>query len=133
MPFFETGVVKDNVVIIECGGRGYQDHPKTTPLFDFIQELYDAGYKEVIQEGRKELGSLLEDGKHPSLKSLRLKQGLSQGEMAKLAGVQQYQISRYESGRDRPNGETMKNLCAVLKVDPNTLFEALGLWSAKGR
>lgn len=51
--------------------------------------------------------------------------GLNQSELAKMVGIQQYQVSKYESGRIKPDYQTMSKMIDVLKIDANTLFEAL--------
>lgn len=134
VPFIsEDGMRHENIIQIQgdWGDSLYQDHPYSTPFEDFVQELYAEGYEDSIREGRREYGAYFEDvEKQKSLRSVRLSNGLSQGELAEKAGVQQYQISKYESGKDMPNMTTAMRLCKVLGIDPNTLFELMGLIKA---
>lgn len=104
----------------------YKNHSLSTPLEDFIQELYETGYEEVIRKGRQELSEAqISSDKKASLKTVRLAKGLSQHELAKKAGVQQYQISRYEAGKEYPSAPTIVKLCRALGIDQNTFFKLL--------
>lgn len=107
----------------------YTDHPKTITLAELTEYLYEEGYKNTIEKGRQDLGAFYEDLEGKSLKAMRLKRGFSQTELANAADVQQYQISRYETGQEYPNAKTMTKLCAALQIDPNTLFSLLHLES----
>lgn len=56
---------------------------------------------------------------------LREQRGLSQGELATLAGISQAQLSRIEAGLiDRPSFETVRKLAAALRTRPEKLFPA---------
>lgn len=58
----------------------------------------DAEGRELLASARKEIGTVLElDGLAP-LASLRLKRGLSQGQLADVCGIPQPQLSRLENG-----------------------------------
>ncbi|MCB1782381.1 MAG: helix-turn-helix transcriptional regulator [Alphaproteobacteria bacterium] len=106
----------------------YKNHPRSTPFEDFMQELYSEGYEDSIRQGRRELGAFIKDEKqNETLRSIRLMKGFSQDELAQQAGIQQYQISRYESGKEMPSLLTAARICEVLDIDPNTLFNVLGL------
>lgn len=103
----------------------FEEEPGLTSHENLIAELTGAGFGEVIRSGRKMLGQAMETGT-PSLRTLRLRAGLSQSELAELAGLEQYQISRYEGGKDRPSAPAMEKLKRHLAVDIDTLWTACG-------
>lgn len=55
------------------------------------------------------------------LKTLRLKQGLRQSDLAKKAGLHQVEIAYYENGVRKPNDENMVKIAKVLKVNKDYL------------
>lgn len=52
----------------------------------------------------------------------RLKNGFSQCELAKLIGVTEVTISRWENGSRVPNASYLANLASVLGVDVNYFY-----------
>lgn len=50
------------------------------------------------------------------LKAVRKQKGLSQTELGKLLGVQAQTIERWETGKSKPNLETINKLCEALDV-----------------
>ena len=124
----EDGQEESNVLKVQGNWSIiYKDHPETSSFDNFVKKLYKKGYEADIRKARKELGQHVSSDKQNSLKSLRLEAGLSQAELAEKAGVQQYQISKYESLEgDKPNFTTCTKICDALNIDPNKLYEALG-------
>lgn len=57
------------------------------------------------------------------LRELRLKQGLSQAELARQAGVEQTRISALERERRTPHLATLERLAAALRCAPVDLLE----------
>lgn len=57
-----------------------------------------------------------------ALQQVREKKLLSQGELAKLAGVSRAQINRIESGKVDPRMSTVRKLIAALGVEPSELI-----------
>lgn len=55
------------------------------------------------------------------LSDLRLTEGLSQAELAKMTGVPLGTIREYEQGRREPLFSNLKKLATVLKMDLNAL------------
>jgi len=52
---------------------------------------------------------------HPSeIKSLRIKMGLTQAQLAKLAGITQAYVAKIEAGEADPRASTLERLSAVL-------------------
>lgn len=50
------------------------------------------------------------------LKAARKQKGLSQTELGKLLGVQAQTIGRWETGKSKPNLETVNKLCEILNI-----------------
>ena len=50
------------------------------------------------------------------LKAARKQKGLSQAALGKLLGVQAQTIGRWETGKSKPNLETVNKLCEILDV-----------------
>ena len=57
-----------------------------------------------------------------TLRALRETKGLSQGELARRAGMGKSQVSKYEGGRELPKLETLERLLRALDADFLTLF-----------
>lgn len=57
------------------------------------------------------------------LEDLRKKHGMTQHELAVLAGVRQNTVSQLESGKRRPSIETAKRIGAVLGFDWAQFYE----------
>ena len=57
-----------------------------------------------------------------NLKIARIKNGLSQSQLAELVNVQSFSISRYETGTQRPSIETLIKMSEVLKVSVDYLL-----------
>jgi transcriptional regulator with XRE-family HTH domain len=51
------------------------------------------------------------------LKELRESRGLTQGELAELAGMNRFGVAKLEQGVREPHWPTVLALCAALKVD----------------
>jgi transcriptional regulator with XRE-family HTH domain len=56
------------------------------------------------------------------LKRIRVGKGLSQMELAFLAGVTRETVSRIELGTSYPRSDTVRNLCEALGCSPNDLY-----------
>lgn len=50
------------------------------------------------------------------LKAARKQKGLSQAALGKLLGVQAQTIGRWETGKSKPNLETVNKLCEILNI-----------------
>lgn len=57
------------------------------------------------------------------VKDLRIKQGLSQEELADKTGLSLRTIQRIENGESVPRGDTLKRLAVALKVSPDDVIE----------
>lgn len=65
-----------------------------------------------------------------NLKEIRLNRGMTQEELAKVCGLEQSRISRYEAGDREPDLETLRKLAAALDC---TLDELIGRGEEKMR
>ena len=61
-----------------------------------------------------------------AIRELRKQKGMSQGELAAQANITQAALSSIETKGVRPNPETLKNICIVLKV-PESLIYVMGM------
>ena len=59
------------------------------------------------------------------LKQLRMQKGLSQVDLAKLAGVNSNHISRYERGDSKPTARYLKILADCLGVSTDYLYDGV--------
>ncbi len=55
------------------------------------------------------------------LYAIRKQHGMSQRELARLCGLGETQISKYESGAGEPNIESLKRICQALNVSTDYL------------
>lgn len=61
-----------------------------------------------------------------TIKKIRKKYGLSQGELAELIGVTQATISLYETGKRNINIETAQKIAIALEVSLDELWHGTG-------
>lgn len=78
-----------------------------------------------LKEARRWVANEIYTNEPDSLQALRLKLGLSQAELAKLANTTQARVSRIENGEELPRFDTMKRLTIALQIDMNTLSSAI--------
>lgn len=57
------------------------------------------------------------------IKELRIKNNLSQEQLAKIISVGRNSISRYENSKRYPSSDTIIAICKALNTDPNELLE----------
>ena len=57
-----------------------------------------------------------------NLKLARIKKGYKQEELAKLVGKSKNVISNWERGDNKPDADTLFDLCDILGVDANYLL-----------
>jgi transcriptional regulator with XRE-family HTH domain len=62
-----------------------------------------------------------------TLALLRDLRGLSQAALARKAGIGKSQLSKYETGKEKPKLESLSKLLAVLEIQPLQFFFALEL------
>ena len=135
--------------VATVGARMVQlDPDDQRDLFDCVKDLSTIKSREDAEETMKTILEILEPKgkgsnslkdslveavpsrqKHESwliwisqkLRSLREDRGLTQEELANMAGLPQSHISRLEAGRHSPSMKTLQKLASALKVDVNSL------------
>ncbi|MBQ8460314.1 helix-turn-helix transcriptional regulator [bacterium] len=57
------------------------------------------------------------------IRELRLAKGLKQGELADLLNMERSNLTRIESGKQRPNDENLIKLAGILNIEIKDLFD----------
>lgn len=79
----------------------------------------------ALANARQRLGkTFYPDG---SLAAIRMREGLSQKELAQRIGTSQSRLSRIEAGLDDPLLSTVRKLADALAVDVNTISDAIAV------
>lgn len=115
-----------DIIRIESVG-GHCRRPGMVSIEDVVAEMRGRGYGQELDRAAGELAqAFVGPGGEDTLRSLRLKNtGMSQSKLAQACDTQQYLISKYENGEVKPDVDTIKKLCAALRVDFNAFFAAL--------
>lgn len=94
---------------------------------DFIGELLeqDNTLENNLREGRKWVADVICDGRPESLKSLRLRAGYSQVELADRIGMKQPNICEFEAGKRKPSAETLERLAKALNTTADILLKSI--------
>lgn len=94
---------------------------------DFIGELLkqDDSLENDLREGRKWVADVLCDGRPESLKSLRLRAGYSQVQLADRIGMKQPNICEFEAGKRKPSAETLERLANALNTTADILLKSI--------
>lgn len=58
-----------------------------------------------------------------NIRKYRLKKGITQEELASYFNKSKATIARWESGENRPDADTIKEICRILTISPDTLFD----------
>ncbi|WP_161539949.1 helix-turn-helix transcriptional regulator [Glaciimonas sp. PCH181] len=82
------------------------------------------GGKEEMSSARQWLSSSLDECDQGTLKSLRLKAGLSQSILAQKIGLQQPNICAFETGKRKPEYKTAQKLAQSLNVTVDGIYKA---------
>jgi transcriptional regulator with XRE-family HTH domain len=80
-------------------------------------------YSVVHEEGQVPKTSTINDGFPLRLRKLRKGRGLTQGDLAKLVGLHQNHIGRYERGECQPTADALRRLVKVLEVSVDYLVQ----------
>lgn len=96
-------------------------------LADFLDDFEASpDIAEVLPDVRREIArDQRADGNAPTLKQLRMAAGLSQIELANAIRGSQSMVSLLEARKQEPTERTLRRLAEALRVDFNTLMEAL--------
>ena len=77
-----------------------------------------------MAHGRRQVAKYLAEEEGGTLRTLRLRAGLSQAGLAEAIGLRQPNISSIEAGSRRPNIETAEKLAKVLGVSVEEVYAA---------
>ncbi len=81
-------------------------------------------YKDLLDSAAAKISSEIEEENGVSFHGLRLRTGMTQKELAAAAGLEQYQISKLESGHGLSSPNLIK-LRVALGASPDDIFKAL--------
>jgi DNA-binding XRE family transcriptional regulator len=97
-----------------------------TTIDDIVAEFErDPAMREELLDARRWVADTVLAGHPVTLRTLRLRKGLSQAQLAEAIGTQQPHIARIERGQADVRLETCRRIAQVLGVDLNTLDQAL--------
>jgi len=85
----------------------------------------DGSRRKAIEDARRWAADALGSEVGETIRTLRLRRGLSQARLAETIGTSQPHIARIERGTENVTIDTCRRLAAALDVDMNTLDEAL--------
>lgn len=93
----------------------------------FARRSRDPARAKRLEEARNKLGVALDAtyGRRAGLVGLRLKQGLSQAELARRLGTQQPSIARWERSPQSMSVENVSAMAGALGVDAIEVFTAI--------
>lgn len=108
----------------------FQESPcapaRTRSLTDIIDRWnQDPARREGLKRARVELGRLTGGANEVTIRSMRLKAGMSQTDLARSIGTSQSHIARIEGKTLEPTLDTCRRLARALGVDLNTIDQAL--------
>lgn len=93
----------------------------------------DPALKNELRSARRWVADTVLAGKPVNLRTLRLRRGLSQAQLAEVIGTQQPHVARIEGGHADLRLETFRRIAEALGVDLNTLNQALQATGSAGR
>ena len=67
------------------------------------------------------------------LRLARKRKGLTQKDLADAVGARHNTVSNWEAGRNQPDPDTVRALCALLEVDSNYFYETEAVESQLSR
>ncbi len=108
------------------------------PAYRTIDEIVarfdrDPVMQDELLDARRWMADTVLAGKPVTLRTLRLRKGLSQTQLADAIGTQQPHVARIESGQADLRLDTCRRIARALGVDLNTLDQALQGHAVKGR
>ena len=110
----------------EHATRGVETPPNHVVAGEMVAKWEkDDTRRKAIEEARGWVADTFyaEDG--DTVRTLRLRKGWSQVQLAKALGTSQSHVARIERGTENLAIETCRRLCGVLGIDMNTLDQAL--------
>ncbi len=100
--------------------------PKYTAIADVVREFESTEQGRIaMEDARKWIGKTFHSEEGMTVRSMRLKMGWSQIQLARKLGTSQSHIARIERGSENLYIDTCRRLCDVFKIDMNMLNQAL--------
>ena len=120
-----TATAKSNSVVVRY--EDYAQPPVKTPakhqsIADLMAELEsDADFRDDIQQARAWVADefYAEDG--DTLRTLRLRRGWSQAQLAEKLATSQSHVAKIERGKENLHISTCRKLCKVFDIEMNVL------------
>lgn len=121
-----TGSARANVVWAEFSIQKPLPLPNTQSLASVLaRHATDPAKAALMAEARKKVSQTMYKDEQNTLIALRLAEGLSQTQLAELAGSTQPYIARIERGQVDPGTDMISRIATALKVDEATAFKAI--------
>lgn len=131
----QTGVLAGAATVAQpCAVFQRQDHaaamPEVPSAHQSIGDLVSNGSKDetrraALEQARAWVADTFHAEDGDTVRSLRLRKGWSQTQLANELGTSQPHIARIERGTENVTIETCRRLCRVLGIDMNMLDAAL--------
>ena len=103
-----------------------------TTIDDIVADFErDPALREELLDARRWVADTVLAGQPVTLRTLRLRRGFSQAQLAEAIGTQQPHIARIERGQADLRLDTCRRIAHVLGVDLNTLDQALQAESSR--
>ena len=129
-----TGLVVPNLAtrpsnVVHFRVYPQQDEPVPagyTTIDDVVAEFErDPAMQDELLNARRWIADTVLAGKPVTMRTLRLRRGWSQAQLAEAIGTQQPHVARIERGQADPQLGTCRRIAHALGVDLNTLDQAL--------
>jgi DNA-binding XRE family transcriptional regulator len=99
---------------------------QSVDIDDLVADLeQDPELKAELALARQWVGQGIVEADRPTLRSLRLRAGLTQAQLASGVGLRQPNISSFEAGQRVPSVPTLRRLAKVLNVSTDELLASL--------
>lgn len=114
----------------ECVIVNFEEHttlPVKTPakyqtIADLVAELsVDEAFHSKLEASRAWIADEFYDKDGDTVRTMRLRNGWSQAQLAERLGTSQPHIARIERGKENLQMSTCRKLCSVFSIDMNTL------------
>ena len=104
-----------------------QKQNKSKDIDDFIGELLaqNKTLESDLHDGRKLVADILYAGQPDSLKTLRLRAGYSQAQLAEKISMKQPNICEFEAGKRKPSVDTLKRLADALGTTTDAILKSI--------
>ncbi len=117
---------KSNVTYGEFSAQRPIPLPNTVSVESLLEESEADPIKaKHLSEARKELSNALYEKDTKTLSMLRLAAGLSQVQLANLAGTSQPHLARIEQGKNDPGTDTIAKIAKALNLNNLDVFQAI--------